>query len=322
MRLIFVLFCFSATCLHAQPVSGIDNGYFNEPPAGEMPVIFATGIISDEFGNRDMAISPKGDEIFYTMQYNYGLISTILHSKKKDGKWSVPEVAFFCGKYKDLEPAFNFDGTKLYFSSNRPLGDTGLAKDYDIWWLEKKNGEWGSPVNIGIPVNSGKDEYYASLAKNNNIYFTRAVDGREEDIMICKFSGGNYSVAESLPDAINSVGDEFNAFVNPDEQYILFSGYKRKDGYGNGDIYISRKNEKGEWQDAKNLGPAINSSALDYCPYITADKQYFFYSSNKHEIKPPFRQPQKMKNLQKMLHGPLNGADNIYWIKAAEVLNK
>ena len=80
--------------------------------------MFAPNIISDEFGNRDMAISPKGDEIFYTMQFNYGMLSTILYAKKVGGKWTAPEVADFCGKYKDLEPAFSYDGTKLYFSSN------------------------------------------------------------------------------------------------------------------------------------------------------------------------------------------------------------
>jgi len=64
--------------------------------------------------------------------------------------------------------------------------------------------------------------------------------------MVCKFTNGKYSEAESLPDSINFTGDEFNAFVDPDETYIIFSGYKRRDGYGSGDLYISKKNEKGE----------------------------------------------------------------------------
>ena len=191
----------------------LNNAYLNQTLPGKKLTMFAPNIISDEFGNRDMAISPKGDEIFYTMQYNYGMLSTILYSKKENGKWTTPEVADFCGQHKDLEPALSYDGTKLYFSSNRPLTDTGNEKDYDLWYVTKVNGKWGNPVNMGSPVNTQKDEYYASTAKSNNIYFTRAVEGRGEDIMVCKFIDGKYGEAESLPNSINSTGDEFNAFV-------------------------------------------------------------------------------------------------------------
>ncbi|HEY5408244.1 MAG TPA: hypothetical protein VIJ92_14205 [Ginsengibacter sp.] len=316
MRLIFISFFLIPLYLHAQ----LNNAYFNESLPGNKITMFAPGIISDEFGNRDMAISPKGDEIFYTMQYNYGMLSTILYSKKINGKWTSPEVADFCGQHKDLEPVFSFDGIRLYFSSNRPLADTGGEKDYDIWYVTKVNGKWVNPLNMKSPVNTDKDEYYASVAKNNNIYFTRAVEGREEDIMVCKFIDGKYKEAESLPDNINSTGDEFNAFVDPDETYIIFSGYKRKDGYGSGDLYISKKNDKGEWQQAKNLGASINSTSLDYCPYITPDKKYFFFTSNRHTIKTPFKKAKTFKELKAIMHSPLNGSDNIYWMKASEVL--
>ena len=104
MRLIFISFLLTPVLLNAQ----INNPYFNQSLPGNKAVLFAPNIISDEFGNRDMAISPKGDEIFYTMQYNYGMLSTILYSKKINGKWSLPQVADFCGQYKDLEPCFFF----------------------------------------------------------------------------------------------------------------------------------------------------------------------------------------------------------------------
>lgn len=297
-----------------------NNDYFNQPPAQNKAVLFAPGIISDEFGNRDMAISPKGDELFYTLQFNYGMISTILYSKKVKGKWTKPEVASFCGKYKDLEPSFSYDGNTLYFSSNRPLTDTGKEKDYDIWYVTKMDGKWVSPTNMQSPVNTNKDEFYASVVKNKNIYFTRAVDNREEDILLCKYSNGKYGEAESLSDSINSSGDEFNAFVDPDELYIIFSGYKREGGFGNGDLYISKKNKNGEWQKARNLGATINSSQLDYCPYITPDKKFFFFSSNRSNLQLPFNKATSISELKSLLHNPLNGFDNIYWIKANEIL--
>lgn len=298
--------------------SQANNAYLNEQLPGNIPQIFAEGIVSDNFGNRDVAISPQGDEIFFTLQSSTGIINAILYAHKLNGKWSAPEVAVFSGVYSDLEPAFSPDGNTLYFSSNRPLIENGKRKDYDIWFVKKENNTWSQPQNMGTPVNSDKNEFYASIAKNGNIYFTRAVEDREEDIMICKFQNNKYQPAESLPDAINSTGDEFNAFVDPDEKFILFSAYGRADDLGGGDIYISKKSENDQWQSATHLD--INSKGIDYCPYISPDKKYFFFTSNRSEIKIPFAQKQTIQTLHQTLTSTLNGADNIYWMKADAII--
>ena len=319
--LLFVLF-FVAFKSHAQQSNNatLNDFYFNQPAPADTPALFAPNVISNELSNRDMAISPNGDELFYTIQYYRGLISVIMHSKKTNGKWSTPEVASFSGTYNDLEPAFSFDGTKLYFISNRTVNNELKTKDYDVWFVTKQNGEWVNPQNVGAPVNSEKDEFYPSLTKGGDIYFTRAVDGREEDVLFCKFNDGKYEEAQQLPDAINSVHDEFNAFIDPDEQFIIFSVYGRKEDNGGGDLYISKKNEKGEWMQATNLNVPINSKYLDYCPYITPDKKYFFFTSNRHAIKVPFDKKQNIQSLQTLLHSPLNGYDNIYWMSASSIL--
>jgi Tol biopolymer transport system component len=292
------------------------NAFYNQPLPADTPVIFAAGLISDEFGNRDMAISPLGDELFYTLQFQSGRgFSTIMHCKKINGEWTKPEVASFCGQYNDMEPAFSPDGSKLYFVSSRPV--KGAAnKDYDIWYVTKTSGMWGSSVNPGLPISTGEDEFYPSVAKTANIYFTRAVQGREEDIMMCRYQNNHYDTAVSLPDVINSAGDEFNAFVDPYEKFILFTGYKRKGAYAAGDLYISKKNEKGEWTDAVDLGNVINQPGLNYCPYISPDKKYFFFTSNRGEIRAPFEEKQTAKLLYSKMHSFLNGADNIYWMEA------
>ena len=98
-------------------------------PGGQLPAdtpkLFAKGILSDGLSNRDFAISPKGDEIFYTLQQARFASSTILHLTQKNGQWGKPEVAPFSGRYRDLEAAFSPDGQTVYFSSDRPIsGDT------------------------------------------------------------------------------------------------------------------------------------------------------------------------------------------------------
>ena len=180
----------------------------------------------------------------------------------------------------------------------------------------------GNPTNMGAPVNTAEDEYYPSVTRTGNIYFTRAIHGREEDIVMCKFQKDKYDTAVSLPDAVNSVGDEFNAFVDLDEKFILFTGYKRKGAYAAGDLYISNKNEKGEWMEAVDLGSLINQPGINYCPYITPDKKYFFFTSNRGAVKTPFAEQQNIRSLHKQMHSPLNGADNIFWMEAKVILGK
>jgi len=49
----------------------------------------------------------------------------------------------------------NILGNVMVFASNRPGGLGG----YDLYYSLLKNGQWGSPVNFGAPINSAADEY-------------------------------------------------------------------------------------------------------------------------------------------------------------------
>ncbi|MFZ1800115.1 MAG: hypothetical protein WAU24_09665 [Chitinophagaceae bacterium] len=247
-------------------------------------------------------------------------MSTILHTKKINGHWSKPEVASFCGKFSDLEPTFSPDGRRLYFVSNRPLPDTSTeVKDFDIWFVEKQNGSWTKLTHVDEPINSSKDEFYPTITKSGNIYFTRNMGETDEDIVVCQYQNNTYDMAVSLSPSINSSGGEFNAFVDADEQFLVFTGYNRKGNYGTGDLFISF-NKNGEWTEAKNLGDKINGPGLTYCPYISPDKKYFFFTSSRGYFKSPFANPQSLEDLKKLMQSPLNGWDNIYWMDAGSIL--
>jgi hypothetical protein len=54
----------------------------------------------------------------------------------------------------------------------------------------------------------------------------------------------------------------------------------RQDGLGRGDLYISFKNEEDNWTTAVNMGSEINSELHQLCPFVSADGQYLFFTSN------------------------------------------
>ena len=147
------------------------------------------------------------------------------------------------------------------------------------------------------------------------MYFTVEADyGKgNEDIVLCTFANGVYSKPVSLTEAVNTPNYEFNAFVDPDEQFILFTSYGRTDDLGGGDLYISRKDKSGNWLPAKHL--PINSTAIDYCPFVTWDKQYLVFTSSRLGKGFGNTTTKNYQKVKELLDGPGNGLDDIYWVK-------
>lgn len=265
---------------------------------------------------RDIAISSEGDEIYFSVQSYVDEVSFIAFAKKIHDKWMEPEIVNFSGKYFDIEPFLAHDGLKLYFASNRPLKESeSEPKDFDIWYVERKdnNSDWSNPINVGTPINSNSDEFYPSIANNNNFYFTcneRSTKGKD-DIFVSYWKGDKYLEPVSLSDSINTDGYEFNAFIAPDDSYIIFTAYQRKDGFGSGDLYISYKISDSTWTKAKNLGHEINSDKMDYCPFVDVNNN-LYYTSKRSSVNNPVKTLSSMRNFFNELNRYDNGLSRIY----------
>ncbi len=90
----------------------------------------------------------------------------------KNGKWGKPKSLGDIINTKDDEK-FVFihpNGKTLYFSSkgHQTMGD------YDIFKSELVDGEWGTPVNLGYPINTVNEESTFSLTADNTKLFLAA----------------------------------------------------------------------------------------------------------------------------------------------------
>ena len=238
---------------------------------------------------RDFTISSSEDEAFFTAQSPLGEISVIMQIKKEDSLWLKPTIVPFSGIFSDLEPFLSRDGLKLYFVSNRPLDNASKAeKDYDIWYVKRENPEkpWSDPINIGSPINSEHNEFYPSVANNHNLYFTSDAPASKgkDDIFVSPWEKDHYTEPVSLDDSINSAGYEFNAYIAPDESFLIFTGYGREDGLGSGDLYISYHKADGSWSLAQNLGSAVNSDKMDYCPFVDMKNAILYFTSKRSQL--------------------------------------
>jgi hypothetical protein len=278
------------------------------------PQPFMSGLFAQFPNVRDLAISPGGAEIYFTIESYRKEFCAIACVKKQEKGWSEPFILPFSGKYRDLEPFLSADGLKLYFSSARPVSDTATKpKDVDVWYVTRPTmgSAWSMPVNMGAAINTAKDEYYPSVAKSGNLYFTRFSEdaARKEDIFVSKFSGGQYEKAVALNDSINSAKYEYNAFIAPDESYIIFTSYGRADDLGGSDLYISVKNSKGEWTAAQHMG-GVNSPKIDYCPFVDPATGTLYFTSERSDVK-AFHTTQQQIDVFTGANGP-NGQSRIY----------
>ena len=205
--------------------------------------IVGEGIISSRFNERDFAISADGTQIFFT-QSNYNhTIRAIMSTSLSLGSFSEPEIAPFSGQYNDIEPFLSPDGARLYFASDRPIDSLDQTLDYNIWYVDFINYQWGPPVVLSPIINTPNNEYYPSVTKSGNLYFTATRENGigSEDIFVSMFEDGEFGVPQPLDSTINSKTYEFNAFVSPDEDLIIFSSFGRSDDVGGGDLYYSKK---------------------------------------------------------------------------------
>jgi len=284
------------------------------------PKMFAPGAISTELDELNACFSPDGKTIFFSVNGASNKMSIILMAEFKNGNWTTPVKApFSLGRYNDYDPFMTADGSKIFFCSNRPAPLMKYKKpNFDIYYVEKKNGKWSdSAINIGLLINDEADQYYPSVAANGNLYFSTRKDS-SFDIYCSKYVNGEYTAPFKLPGAINinSPGvSEIDNCISPDERFIIFAGYGRKDSKGGGDLYISF-NKNGNWTNALNLGDKANSVAREFCPILSPDGNYLFFTSSIGNFDKELKEPiTSYKDIKIMFGGILNGLNNIYQVR-------
>ena len=256
--------------------------YLGMAPPGLIPEVFARDIVSRpavyEYGS---VWSANGQELFFGV--NVGDRAEIKTIRWAGATWSDELVVVSHPDYTFGDPFLSRDEQRLYFISTRPIDQLqGPAKDYDIWFVEREGTGWGDPVNIGAPINSDSDEFYISFADDGRLYFASNVNAgdrrRDFDLYSAEEEGQGFGSPTLLPGDVNTRGYEADAFVSPDESYIIFSS-ARREGLGEGDLYISFRRDDGSWGPGINLGDHINTTGHELCPFVTADGRYLFYTS-------------------------------------------
>ncbi len=255
----------------------LDHTYpgFEEP--GLTPKLFAPGIISTpDHNERDEMFSPDMKEFYFTRNSRiHQMISTIMVMHKEEDGWQMPQKANFSGKFNDSECFVSFDNQNLYLISQRNPDGSNKPSSWEIW-IGDRNGKEFENFRL-LDTTNLDDSFYPSLTRNNEFLYT----GPGNDLFLAKIKDEKIYDMQKLGPEINTPSGEYNAMISPNGDYIIFTSHGYEDHLGGGDLYISFRKDDNSWTSSINMGHEINSEGTDYCPNVSADEKYFFFTSNR-----------------------------------------
>lgn len=251
-----------------------------DTPLIDEPELFAPGVLSTTDEEWRIVFTPDGSTAYFARSDAFFPISreaTIYTSDRVDGAWTAPTVASFSGTYPDIDPFITPDGSRLYFSSIRPV-DGEPQSDLDLWFVDWTGTGWSTPTHAGA-VNSPSDELYASIAEDGTLYVASDRPGGIGGFDIYRaapLGDGQYEEAQNLGTPVNTTAWEFNPSVLKEGNTLVFTGLNYPGGAGFGDLYVTERTGM-TWETPQSLGPLINTAADEYHPSFSPDERLLLF---------------------------------------------
>jgi len=177
------------------------------------------------------------------------------------------------------------DGTCIVFTGcNYPEGFGSC----DLYISFKTKQGWSEAENLGPLVNTDYWESSPSLSPDKqHIYFSsNRPDGYGgKDIWVTHRNiKGKWSRPENLGPKVNTSGDESCAFMYADNQTLFFNSTGHL-GYGQADLFFSKKQKDSTWTLPENLGYPINTIDEEGSLIVAADGKTAYYASDRGDSK-------------------------------------
>lgn len=178
----------------------------------------------------------------------------------------------------------------LLFTSKRNVqyvaGERVINEDL-FFSLTMPGGYWGKAQEF-TTINTSYNEGSACLSKDGKqLFFSRCNSPGSLgncDLYVSTLGADSvWSASKNLGAAINSTGWDSHPSLTHTGDTLYFAS-NRAGGFGLSDIYYSVKDEKGDWQKAKNAGPIINTRNSEVSPFFHRKFNVLYFSSNGHPL--------------------------------------
>ena len=191
---------------------------------------------------------------------------------------------------EDAGPAVSKDGLAFYFYSTR-AGGVG-SEDIYVSYRASTNAPWGTPVNLGTPINTTANERVPAFSRDGHWMFfasnrTGGVGGL--DIWSSYRLHTHEDFGEfgwQTPKPVVGVNSPFNeagpSYFQDDETSaaFLYFNSNKPGGLGSADIYVAVQQPDGSFGAVANV-TSLNSPFFDARATISHDGLEVIFSSNR-----------------------------------------
>lgn len=173
----------------------------------------------DDFSVEHPALSPDGTRLYFAsdMPGTLGEFDLFYVDVKGDGTYGAP-VNLGAAVNTEHREQFPFiaDNGDLYFSSNGQFGFGGL----DVFWAKKSGTSFQKPDNLGLPLNSGYDDFafYLDKTLKSGFVSSNRIKGKGSDDI--------YSFNESKPLIIENCKQYINGIITDKETEACIANAK------------------------------------------------------------------------------------------------
>lgn len=174
----------------------IGNLYTSQYMDGKWTEMEALGEINTKYWESHGSLSRDGSTLYFTSNRKggYGGLDIYKSEKTENGSWGEPVNlgAVINSRYNEETPFITENGNKLFYSSYGHYNMGG----YDIFYSQMNDeGEWGTPINLGYPINTtGDDLFFLPDNNGGNGYFSKFLDdglGRHDIYYLDIYSENN-----------------------------------------------------------------------------------------------------------------------------------
>jgi outer membrane protein OmpA-like peptidoglycan-associated protein len=142
-------------------------------------------------------------------------------------------------------------------------------------------GGWETPIDITSQLGQYDNIETNSITRNGDLLILYMDDGADGNLYSSSRKGSRWSGMRKLNKNINTKYWEAFGFITPDGNQIFFSS-NRPGGFGELDIYVSRRDANGNWGEVSNPGRTINTPYNENTPFFDPVTGTLLFSSVGH----------------------------------------
>jgi outer membrane protein OmpA-like peptidoglycan-associated protein len=190
--------------------------------------------------------------------------------------------------YSEFGPLLSPDGKTLYFSRRYDPNNLGGTKDLeDIWYSEwnEETQKWDEAKNMGVPLNNKEPNFINSISPDGNTillgnsYLPNGKMSGGTSISYRNASGWSFPKRLEIEEEEN-LNEKTSFFLSNSQKVLIMSVERRKENYGNRDLYVSFMKDDSTWTKPLNLGPNVNTLGTESAPFLASDDRTLYFTSD------------------------------------------